>query len=593
MNQEPEQFEPMMEEPSDVNDNEWNLEKNPSTEVEIPYVEENSSGSLKKKLAGFGAAVVLVAGLCVFLFFFFRPTGIEYILSAMNRTLTETGKVFQAAEAGNIFDTSMENGKYMLELKTSDEYLNQLGFYVDAGKKQLLLDVQGDGETFQFYLDDEEFSAGSPEEVVFLNFSEFKTKFPVCPLVKEGNSDISEEDMEKVDKVLTELRALIWETLSASPLENKEQKKSFADLKEKIVVEKKGKKELSSKNGTVSCTVYEVSIGMDDLTDFFCEILENSMAGNNEHMKNIISTISEEDVERQYEVSKERMLNGLREGMQEIKRDFGDKLFFDVYANSDDQLAGVSFEWKIKEETVNAEFLCPTGNIAEEAKLVLVNGNQKISISNEGKASGDIFQGSIREEENGTSEEILNYEYNLKSGEFRLVPKGSGEDVLCGKFYVNKEKKQVETAFYPEGEEFSILFGNMESDIQKPSGQRHNLLLETSESLSEVGIMKKYLVGGPAAGEDVESYGLDNYGYDGYKLEDDSLEDYGQDEDSDADVYDFEDYGQDEDSDADVYDFEDYGQDEDYDAEIYDFEDYDQNEENYDFEAYDAEDHEL
>ena len=33
MNQEPEQFEPMMEEPSDVNDNEWNLEKNPSTEV--------------------------------------------------------------------------------------------------------------------------------------------------------------------------------------------------------------------------------------------------------------------------------------------------------------------------------------------------------------------------------------------------------------------------------------------------------------------------------------------------------------------------------------------------------------------------------
>lgn len=520
MSQEPERVDTMTGEPLEVQSNTVDLEKDIPAEFEIPYVEEDSSGTFKKKLLGFGMAAVLVAGLCIFLLFFFRPTDTEYILSAMEHTFEESGKEFCIAGVKDIFDDSVQAGKYMLELKTNDENLSRLGFYVDAGKKQFLTEAEGGGQAFQFYLDDEEVSIGTPEELIFLNFSEIRSKLRDCPLAKEAAAEFKEEDIEKADKVLKEVRALFWETFSSSPLDNEEQKKSFKEFREKISVEKKGKKELSLKDGTVSCTIYQLSIEMDDLTDFLCEILNNSMLSDNEHVKNIISTVSEKDVEKQFEDVKKQMSDGLREEMEEMKREYGDKLFFDTYINSEKKLAGVSFEWKIQEEPVNMEFLCPSGNIAREAELIISEGSSRIVISNEGETIDGVFCGKIRTEipEEGDVE-ILSYEYNQTNGEFTITSGGDREDVLRGKFYADKEKEQIEMEFYPGGEEISILFKKMEGRIEKPCGKRHNLLEETRESLSETGILSKYS-GSPYDTYEVEGFEEETFDFEEYDTED-------------------------------------------------------------------------
>lgn len=520
MSQEPERFDAMTGELLEVQSNTVDQEKNISAEFEIPYVEEDSSGTFKKKLIGFGTAAVLVAGLCIFLLFFFRPTDTEYILSAMKRTFAESGKEICIAEAKDIFDDSVQAGKYMLELKTSNEILSRLGFYVDAEKKQFLIEAEGDGQALQFYLDDEEVSVGTPEELIFLNFSEIRSKLRDCPLAEEADAEFKEEDIEKADKVLKEVRALFWETFSSSPLDNEEQKKSFKEFKEKISVEKKGKKELSSKDGTVSCTIYQVSIEMDDLTDFLCEILNNSMLSDNEHVKNIISIISEKDVEKQFEDVKKQMSDGLREEMEEIKREYGDKLFFDAYINPEKKLAGVSFEWKVQEKPVNMEFLCPSGNIAREAELIISDESSRMVISNEGKVTDGVFCGKICAEipEEGDVE-ILSYKYHQTNGEFSIATDGNMEDDLRGRFYVDQEKKQIEIKLYPAEEEISILFGKMEGQIEKPCGKRHNLLEETRESLSETGILGKY-PGNPYGTYDTEDFEEEPYDFEEYNTED-------------------------------------------------------------------------
>lgn len=600
MNQEPDRFDPMTGQPLQPENSYW--KEGYQANVEIAYEEASSSGALRKKLIGLGTAAVLVAGLCVFLLFFFKPTDTEYILSAAKSTFNESGKEFQLSEAGDLLDKSMNDGTYMLEVNNGDEYLKGFGFYVDAGAKQLLLKAEGDKESFLIYLDDEEISLGSPDEVIFMDFSEFKSKFPHCPLMQESQKNISEENVEKMDKVLTEIRALIWDAFSASPLDNKEQEANFEEFKEKIVVEKKGKKELSSQNGSVSCTVYEVSMEMDALTDFLCNLLDKSFENGSEHFENILSIISKEEVGEQFKQSRQQMFDELRRQMDEVKKEHGDKLFFDAYVNSSDRLAGLSFEWKVKEESVSIEFLCPSGNIAEEAKLTISDGGEQMVLSNSGEVSGDVFKGNITAEAEGHSQEVLNYEYNIKNGEFCFRSEENSGEELRGRFYVNKEKGQVEMAFYQDGEEVDVIFGKLQAKIEKPSGKRYNLLEESSESLSQIGIMKKYLIGESYAQPgvvDADSYDAEIYGSDGdsagdglfenYGLENNDSGDYGLEDndsgDNDFEDYDFEDYDFEddgfEDYDSDDYDFDDYDFD-DYDSDDYDFEEYD-------FEEYDSE----
>lgn len=549
------------------------LDQPVQTAQAIQYQEEGNKSS-KLKWVAIGVLVAGLIGLGVFLFFHFRMTNEQKVFQSITNTYKASSESFTMLKGIDDMEDVKNQGTGEVEVEVKGENPGVIGLYYDGKAKKFLVDANFDEKQFQIYMDDSEISFSDKEKVYFVQFDQIKDKLKDSSIASTGEKQFTDEEVTKIDEAIKELRAFFWDILSNDSLTSEEQKQIYEKFKSSLVIEQKDDTELPFKSDTISCETYDVTVQMDAVTDYLCETVDYQMSNMNEHIHKLLELSATEEALANYDENKGKVVEQIREQMNQVKEKVGNDIHFEVYLN-DSKFAGFKTTLTIDGQTGDIEFLCPSGNFFENTVIRITADGKTSALENVADITDNTVKGSIKLTENGNTSELATYQYNCENGECSISCEG--QEVFKGKLYYNKEKQLFEIATKVDNNEVSIKVGALDREIQAPSGERHNALEEEASEIQEFssGLSSIPQLGNPAnIYEDNlnNSDGLSDFdSYDEYLNEVHDDYDWSYDTDDDYDYDNSDDWSDDADDDwsVDEEDSQDYDwsfDDEDYDS---------------------------